>query len=480
MKFNFQNAKKYSVLKEQENYIVEETFLADYKAPPSERHLQCLWFDSKFRPQNIKTLSGEPVEIINPGNWNLEAGPDFLGATLLVGREKRRISGDVEIHTIANDWNAHKHSENPLYKNVIAHVFYNQPRDLAKLPTKDMVNISLKKSISDMNEFFFDKIDTTSYPRPVFPNNPSPCSKILSQWSQEKVTDFLEAAGEERLRLKTIRIASGILETNSDQILYEEIMGAMGYKHNSAAFKILANRLPLHLLKELSANSPAVAYAILLGVSGLLPSETSGTTEETALFIRTIWDNWWKHENELHDLKMSKDSWNFAFVRPQNHPERRLAAIAYLFCSENISAKILKNYEDDPKKWFKQTIKDLTQTPEITFWENYFSFYGEKKKYSAKMVGSQRASSIIINVITPWLAAQKKDIRESIALIPKEQTNSIITNTAYMLFGHDHNPALYNTALKQQGILQIYYDFCAKNIPSCTNCPLSQKLTIKN
>jgi hypothetical protein len=474
--YNFKNAQSYRKLKET-NFIVEETFISDYKAPPSERHLQCLWFDSKFRPQNLKTLSAEAVKIVNPGKWNLEAGPDFLDATLIVGKEQRRIFGDVEIHTTAADWTAHKHSENPLYKNVIAHVFYNEPKDLSKLPTKAMINISLKKSINEISEFFFDKIDTTSYPRPIFPTNPSPCSTILSTWTQNKICDFLEAAGEERLRLKTIRIASGIAEKNSEQVLYEEIMGAMGYKHNSAAFKVLANRLPISLLRNLAENSPTVAYSILLGVSGLLPAETSGTTPETAEFIRTIWDNWWKFENELSEQKMQKDEWNFAFVRPQNSPERRLAAIAYLFCSENsFSDKIGKNYAASPTTWYKQTLRDLTETPNISFWDNYFSFYGKKKSYSAKMLGQQRAISIIINVMAPWLAAQQKDISNSLSKIPKEHTNSIITNTAYMLFGHDHNPVIYNTALKQQGIMQIYYDFCAKNIPACNNCELIKKL----
>jgi len=474
---NFKNAERYRALKQNSNFIVEEIFIADYKAPPSERHLQCLWFDSKFRPENIKTLSGEVVKIINPGKWNLEAGPDFLDATLIVGKEQRRVSGDIEIHTTATDWCAHKHSENPSYKNVIAHVFYNEPKDISKLPTKDIINISLKKSINEINEFFFDKIDTTSYPRPIFPTNPSPCSTILSTWSQDQIIDFLESAGEERLRLKTIRIASGISEKNSEQILYEETMGSMGYKHNSAAFKVLANRLPISLLRDLSDNSPTVAYAILLGVSGLLPAETSGTTPETAEFIRTLWDNWWKHENELNDLKMEKQDWNFAFVRPQNSPVRRLAAIAYLFCNQDyLSEKIITSYESSPETWYKQTIKDLTETPDIKFWENYFSFYGSKKSYRAKMLGKQRAISIIINVITPWLATQNIDISCSMNKIPKEQVNSIITNTAYMLFGHDHNPAIYNTALKQQGIMQVYYDFCAQNIPTCHDCELVKKL----
>jgi hypothetical protein len=33
-----------------------------------------------------------------PGEWNLEAGPDFLNATLLLQPGARRVRGDVEVH----------------------------------------------------------------------------------------------------------------------------------------------------------------------------------------------------------------------------------------------------------------------------------------------------------------------------------------------------------------------------------------------
>ena len=62
-----------------------------------ERHLQCVWADASWRPSLLYTGDGEPVVVENPGRWNLEAGPDFLDAALVIGEEQRRVSGDVEI-----------------------------------------------------------------------------------------------------------------------------------------------------------------------------------------------------------------------------------------------------------------------------------------------------------------------------------------------------------------------------------------------
>jgi len=79
--------------------VAERGAAAD--APPSERHVQCVWFDPRWRPAELKTETGEPVRVISPGDWNLEPGPDFLNAALEVGADRRRVAGAVEIHLLS-------------------------------------------------------------------------------------------------------------------------------------------------------------------------------------------------------------------------------------------------------------------------------------------------------------------------------------------------------------------------------------------
>ena len=104
----------------------------------SERHLQCVWFDENLRPKNLKTIQGEPIEIIDCGRWNLEAGPDFQDAVILIGNEKRRVCGDVEIHISSNDWTRHNHAKDSRYKNVRFTPHFtptNRPKSPAKRNT---------------------------------------------------------------------------------------------------------------------------------------------------------------------------------------------------------------------------------------------------------------------------------------------------------------------------------------------------------
>ena len=91
----------------------------------SERHVQAIWYDGTLRPDGLRTADGAQVRVVDPGRWNLEAGPDFLDAVLEIGGERRRVRGDVEVHVRAADWSAHGHGHDPAYAGVVAHVTWH-------------------------------------------------------------------------------------------------------------------------------------------------------------------------------------------------------------------------------------------------------------------------------------------------------------------------------------------------------------------
>lgn len=121
---------------------------SDYPAADfSERHLQCVWYDARWRPQRLTTRTGEPVEVDDPGVWNVEAGPDFLGAVLRLGSDRRRIEGDVEIHLRPADWKQHRHAGDSRYKRVKVHVtYYPGALEPGQLPP-GTVELSLKEPL---------------------------------------------------------------------------------------------------------------------------------------------------------------------------------------------------------------------------------------------------------------------------------------------------------------------------------------------
>lgn len=412
------------------NGVVMETGTPYRHFPYQERHIQCLWADSRNRPTGLMTTDGEAIEIEHPGDWNLEAGPDFLNASLLVGTEKRRITGDLEIHIHPAAWNQHGHNDDFRYENARFHVVYFQGQEIPGL-----LQIPLQSTLATNPTFSFENIDTTAFPYSI-PTGNFP----LHGLDPDLKTEWLESAGEERLRIKAERQALAMQQKEPEQVLWEELMAALGYKNNKSTFRQLAQLLPLARLQSIAKNTTET-YAILLGLSGLLPKNADQKwTPESKSFIRTIWNFWWKQPSNLQEKALKKSEWNLSGIRPANHPIRRLmAAACYAMNKQPIS-----------KNW-----NNLTVFPE-NHWNTHISW--KTKCAPTALVGKPRANAIITNILIPYRAAIG-ETEIDLEKLPAEPENSIIRQTAYTLFGPDHSGKVYKSALARQGLIQIFHDY---------------------
>lgn len=91
--------------------------------PYQETLLQWIWEELEFDTTSLQTTKGQPVEIIERGELNTGAGPDFTGSSLRVGTLK--LFGDVEIHIHPGHWSQHKHQESDSFNRVVLHVVYD-------------------------------------------------------------------------------------------------------------------------------------------------------------------------------------------------------------------------------------------------------------------------------------------------------------------------------------------------------------------
>ena len=446
--------------------------------PWSERHLRCVWADDSLRPTTLTSLDGHLISVITPGRWNLEAGPDFLDAILKVGPDEYTLRGDIELHIRPMDWRHHKHASDKRYNNIIAHVTYFEglltPADM---PTS-VLQIPLRAPLQLIPSFSFDGLDLLAYPFATIAPCP-PCAEILKSWSPEQRGTLLDSAGEERLRIKTERMAKSIIDKGKEQTLYEEFMGALGYKHNRNTFLQLAQMIPLERLRRDAATSPLHAYALLLGVGGLMPQKSNPLWDvETKAFIRSIWDIWWKHQSEWHDQMMKRETWTLSNLRPANNPLRRLMAAAHIFCQESSGPNSLFNMTNIPDNLHQVWLAHLHTAGENSYWAWRGSFAKPRYSRPESLIGSGRAAAIYNNVLIPWWASTNSSCSGALlTMLPREEHNRFLKHTAHALFGHDHSPSLYNTGLRQQGLLQIFHDCCLSSKNSCAGCQLPTALT---
>jgi len=444
----------------------------------TERHLQCVWFDDRLRPEHLTTTDGECLIVDSPGRWNLEAGPDFLDARLRVGTEGRCITGDVEVHVRPVDWERHQHDRESLYRNVALHVTYFSTPALTPATARGLLQLPLADEIRAMPAFSFDDVDLAAYPHAALPRTPRPCGLALRD-TPERWNPLLESAGHHRLHCKAQRLRDRLERIQDcNQLIYEEILAAFGYKHNAAVFRRLAQRLPLNTWDPSATIEHA--YARLLGAAGLLPDLEEAADEEARKFVRKLWDIWW------HDPAQLPDDEKLIFAqhatRPTNAPARRLAAAAALFHGgAQLSTALLSFPRNNASLWYPRVTKCLTTQLTWEYWRWHLTPTGVRQARPSALLGEQRLAAIIANVVLPMLGIEG-DIPETLAQhLPPEDISAPMREVANALFSRDHNPALYATSgLYQQGLLQIHHDFCLNARAGCENCALAKQLRATN
>ena len=437
--------------------------------PYRERYVQSVWFDPALRPPLLHTREGEEVRVEDPGVWNLEAGPDFLGAAVRVGPDQRRVAGDVEVHIHPQDWRRHGHARDPRYSRVRLHVtYFPGPLEDGELPP-GALRISLRDDLAAQPGFSFEHIDIAAYPfaaRGVTP----PCQQLWRSWSAPEKQQVLDAAGQERLRRKAERMRQRFEIAGPEQVAYEELMAGLGYQHNKAPFRRLAELVPLEALRR-QAGTPSATLALLAGVAGLLPDEADPAwDEETRILMRGLWDAWWKFRSSWFPRCLPRSAWQLR-GRPANHPLRRLAAAARLFANGPETALFTPASLAASLAWLRG-VSD-------PYWDFRCCWGGVRLKKPQALIGPDRAQALIVNVLIPFWAAldQRGTITpELLAALPRESGNQLIRQTALNLLGSHHPTSLYKTGLHQQGLLQIFHDYCLNDRSRCATCSFPELL----
>ena len=396
--------------------------------PVTERHVQALWYDGSLRPRNLRTWNGTPVRVVDPGAWNLEAGPDFRRAVLEIGRERTRIAGDVEIHLRPSDWVTHRHAADPAYRGVVAHVTWSSgpPPDGANGLPRGCVSICIGDIVLTRSDFSPYEIDLGAYPYAKLPAGPRPCEQALSGRT-DLALSLIRSAGIRRLEFKARRMKTLLVRHGSrEQVFYEETLAALGYKYNAFPFREVAAAMPWPDLPR----DAELAFTSLKTVAELKAGSAA--------------------------------PWRCANVRPSNSPERRLASAAALFARGPDLLAELDKCDLSTKMGLKSAM-DIIRAP--------------SPQMCAPPIGQGRAAAILSNVLLPLAIAEGR-LRGFPEKLPPEDVSAPVRLTAFRLLGRDHNPALYSgNGILIQGLIQIHREFCLSAHPDCRECPLALSLT---
>jgi len=424
---------------------------------PNELELQARWFAGEFGRQ-FTSAAGDTIEIVQFGTWNREAGPDFRDASISVNGSEP-IRGCIEIDLLDRSWENHGHATNPAFEETVLHVFLEEGE--REFFTRTLSNRNVPQV----------RIDPAVLPETFSSNTPlarpGRCQAPLRSMPEEQVRSVLTGAAQFRVRRKAAFLRAKIDLHGRDETLFQEIAAALGYKENKLPFILLAQRLGLKQLRH----NPADAEALLFGLAGFLGSPDLGAYKgSTRSYLRDLWDKWWLHRDSMQRMILPEKTWRIVGTRPANHPQRRLAALALMTTHWTRFSRLLSTPNSDAA-W------NYFSGLEHSFWNNHYTLTADPIRKAMALVGESRIADILANVLFPFWSCLGADVWSEYAKLPARLSNRRLETGATRLFGDDpRREGFLKTVANQQGLLQIYEDFCLQDDSDCAHCPFPEQI----
>lgn len=426
---------------------------------PPELELQSLWFAGAFG-RGFATGDGRTVRIVQFGEWNRGAGPDFVQAAVELDGEVKR--GAIELDPEASDWDHHGHSTNPAYRDVVLHVVFRRPD--RPIFTRDLDHRAVPMVVIGGDALD----DALNRPRhAVAVAKPGRCLRPLAALGDEPVRRLLTEAAAHRAARKAGRFLRTADAHGRDAALFQATAETLGYRGNSLAMRLLAQRAPLSALKD---DAPA-REAILFGTAGFLSPELhEKAPADTRDYLRERWDTWWKHRGRFETPR--EIPWRLHGQRPANHPHRRVGALTALADAwpKFRRLALARPFRPEP-------VLDFLAALDHPFWSRRHTLTSAPATKPVALFGRSQGLELLANHLAPLALHEGGLDLSAYTRLRASAPNDRVKRCALRLFGslETARPWL-KTVAHHQALLQIYHDFCLEDASDCAHCPFPEQL----
>jgi len=414
----------------------------------TERLLQYIWQFQYFNQSELLTIEEEPIQVIHPGIYNTNQGPDFTDAKIKIGNTI--WAGSVELHINSSHWKNHKHTGDANYKNVILHVVWQHDADLglpfSTLVLQDRVSTFL---LSKYNEL----MNAGSF---------IPCEKNVHQVNELTWISWKERVLIERLQKRSLLVFDHLKKNNNhwEETFWWLLAKNFGVKINSGAFEKIAQSVPINILAK-HKNQIHQLEALLFGQAGLLKNDFN--EDYPALLQKE-----YRFLKNKYKLQKAEAPLFFLRMRPANFPTLRLAQLAMLVHN---SSHLFSSVKESASITAVQKLLNVTAND---YWHYHYVF-DELSTFKRKHLGNQMMENIMINTVIPVLFAygtyHKEDLYKDRAL---QWLTEIAAEKNSITKGFDLLEIENKSAFDSQALLELKNEYCSKK--KCLDCAIGNKL----
>ncbi|TAL42699.1 MAG: DUF2851 family protein [Chitinophagaceae bacterium] len=413
----------------------------------TERLLQFIWQFQYFNKTELTVTAGEDLNIIFPGGFNTNQGPDFSEAKIKIG--KTTWVGNIELHIKTSDWKKHNHDGDKNYNNVILHVVWEDDDETNTVPI-----LELKQRVS--------KILLSRYEELMSSVSFIPCKNSINTVKEITWQSWKERLMAERLTRKAKTVETYLQQNNYhwEETFWWLLARNFGMKVNAEAFEQVAKSIPVNILAKHKTRIHQLE-ALLLGQAGLLDKNFK---EDYPAMLKKEY----RFLKSKYLLQPINSTVFFLRMRPSNFPTIRLAQLAALVQN---SAHLFSKIKE------AKTISEITKWFDITandYW-NYHYRFEETSPFKKKKPGMTMISNIVINTVAPVLFAygqfhnEQKYKDKALRWLEETaaETNSI--TKGFQNLGIENK-----NARDSQALIELKNEYCGKK--RCLDCAVGNAI----
>ena len=418
----------------------------------TEDFLHYLW---KFRleGEELRTVEGEELVIISPGEHNPDAGPDFLNARINLGGTI--WAGNVELHVRSSDWRRHRHEKDPVYDNVILHAVYDHDLEIRRK------NGELIPALELRNKCGSETYETYNY----FVNNHLwvPCALRLREVKKIVMDDWLTSLSVARLERKCTELDKLLEYNHGDwhQSFFEALSSTLGFRINKQPFELMARQTPIHCLLK-HKDQLFQVEAMLFGQAGLLDGRYRDN------YPKKLKKEYLHLKNKFSFEPVPGHLWKFLRIRPNNFPTIRLAQMAMLIhVHYNLIGEILETHEPDK-------LRDIFTLGVSDYWKTHY-YFDRPSSSRGKSMSSSTISLIMINNVIPFLFLYGKlKNQPGMQEMALRMLGDILPESNSITRGFANFGIIAENAADSQALLELKNCYCDRK--RCLQCRIGLEL----